>query len=436
MIPTKTALLAATLAAFLPAAVHAQAQALEAARGAGAVQAAGTARTQAAADAATADPATPAGEAAGGIDLSQPGTRVEGTVVQLDGGATPDAYTVQKGDTLWDLSARFLDSPWYWPKLWSYNPQIENPHWIYPGNVIHFAPAGAGAPVRAEPLAAGESPEAPRELDDLSRGTLDGSDVDRDAVAVVGPYSAGRARPRGPTLQRNSFVSATRLEESAKVVASAEAKMILTTGDKIYARFPAGREPTVGQSFSIYRTEDRLRHPISGKTVGWKTVVLGTARVTAVDPATATTLSITYVNDGVERGDLLGPVSEQARKPLFIRPNRGQVDGYIIGVQPAIVTGAAEYNVVYLDKGKVDGVEVGNTFEVVRSGDPLNAPVDRPLNDPRLPREVIGNLVVFDAQEEASSAFVRRSIGELLVGDHVEMRPVPAPAPAPARQGG
>jgi hypothetical protein len=190
----------------------------------------------------------------------------------------------------------------------------------------------------------------------------------------------------------------------------------------------------VGQSFSIFRTEERLRHPIRGGTVGWKTVVLGTARVTAVDPATATSLVITYVNDGVERGDLLGPIGEEARKPLYVRPNRGEVDGFIIGVQPAIVTGAAEYNVVYLDKGKADGVEVGNTFEVVRSGDPYQAPVDRPMNDPRLPREVIGSLVVFDAQDQASSAFVRRSIAELLVGDHVEMRR--APPPAPARQGG
>ena len=70
---------------------------------------------------------------------------------------------------------------------------------------------------------------------------------------------------------------------------------------------------------------------------------------------------------------------------------------------------------------------------MVRSGDPYKEPIDRPLNDPRLPREVIGNVVVFDAQDQASSAYVRRSISELLVGDHVEMRP--APAPAPAKQG-
>ena len=127
---------------------------------------------------------------------------------------------------------------------------------------------------------------------------------------------------------------------------------------------------------------------------------------------------------------LIGPSVEQARRPLFVRPNRSSLDAFIIGVQPAIVTGAAEFNVVYLDKGKADGVDVGNTFEVVRAGDPLYEPIDRPLNTPGLPREVIGHVVVFDAQERASTAYVKRSISELLVGDHVEMRPSTDATPA------
>jgi hypothetical protein len=199
--------------------------------------------------------------------------------------------------------------------------------------------------------------------------------------------------------------------------------MILTTGDRIYGRFQDPSAVAVGQKFSVYRTEGPIVHPVTNRTFGWKTVILGTARVTAVEPGKAASLVITYVNDGIERGDLIGPSVEQALKPLFVRPNRSALDGYIIGVQPAIVTGAAEFNVVYLDRGKADGVEVGNTFEVVRSGDPFKEPIDRPLNTPGLPREVIGHVVVFDAQEKASSAYVRRSILELLVGDHVEMRP-------------
>jgi len=217
-------------------------------------------------------------------------------------------------------------------------------------------------------------------------------------------------------------------------VAAFEEKMILVTGDRIYARFKDPAAVKVGDKFSIYRTEGRLVHPVSDRSVGWKTVILASARVTAVEPGKAASLVITYVNDGVERGDLVAPGTEQVRRPLFTRPNRSSLDGYVIGVQPSIVTGAAEFNVVYLDKGKADGVDVGNTFEVVRSGDPYLEPIDRPLNNPRLPREVVGHLVVFDAQDKASSAYVRRSITEVLVGDQVEMRP--SAEPTPVKKGG
>jgi hypothetical protein len=378
---------------------------------------------------------TPAAERLEGVEVpapAQPGGRGSVDVVQ-------ETYVVQRGDTLWDLSTRFLDSPWYWPKLWSYNPQIENPHWIYPGNEIRLAPAGVAAPARVEPVAIGEvagEVAAPREIEDLTRGNIDRAEMldDEDTVAVVGPYTVGGARPKGPAVQRNSFVTPGQLEASGKVVAAFEEKEILVTGDKIYGRFADPASVKVGQKFSLYRTEGRIVHPVTNRQWGYKTVVLGTARVVAVDPAKAATLIITSVNDGVERGDLIGPSADDAKKPLFVRPNRTSLDGYVIGVQPAIVTGAAEFNVVYLDKGKADGVEVGNTFEVIRSGDPAYELPDRPMNNPNLPREVIGNLVVFDAQERASSAFVRRSLLEVLVGDHVEMRPVSDGTPV--KQGG
>jgi hypothetical protein len=372
------------------------------------------------------------------VDLNRAAARLEGEPVgvispdvparALPGGPAPEAYTVKRGDTLWDLSSRFLDSPWYWPKLWSYNPEIANPNWIYPGNPIRFYAGGEQAPVRVGPaaVATGYEPvKAPRELEDLSRGTIDKAEVldEEDAVAVVGPYRVGRPRGSGPTVQRNSFVTARQLEDAGKIIAAFEEKMFLTDGDKIYARFRDPAQAKVGQKFSVYRTEGPLLHPMSGKPFGYKTLILGTARVTAVDPAKATTLVVTYVNDGIERGDYLGPATDLALKPIFVRPNRGAVDGIVVGVQPAILTGAAEFNVVYLDRGRAEGVEAGNTFSVVRSGDPYFEPIDRPLNDPRLPREVIGNLVVFDAQEHASSAYVQRSILEILVGDRVEMRP-------------
>jgi len=447
----------AALLAALPGAALAQANALDQARGAAQTQQAGVQREQKLIDPAFSEPAAQPSDAAraapagGTVDLTKAAEQLEGAAVEDEvapgappPGGAPDTYTVKKGDTLWDLSGRYLNSPWYWPKLWSYNPEIANPHWIYPGNVLRFYQAGEQAPARVEPApapvaeaGAAEDYQAPKELDDLSRGSLQKAEVldQEDAVMVVGPYKVAPAKPKGPSVQRNSFVTPKQLEEAGTIVAAFEAKLILATGDKIYGRFRDPTQVKVGQKFSIYRTDGSITHPVTKATFGYKTVILGTAQVTAVDPGTAATLVITYVNDGVERGDLLGPPAEQARKPIFFRPNHAAVEGYVIGVQPSIITGAAEFNVVYIDKGRADGVEVGNTFVVVRSGDPLAEPIDRPLNTPGLPREVIGDVVVFDSQERASSAYVRRSLAELLVGDHVEMRPE-SHAGSAGKQGG
>ncbi len=422
----------------LPSLALSQSNALDRARGVQAVQDTGVARTTGIIDGAQAVPA-PA-RTPGTVNLNAAADRLEGGVsveaAPLPAGREPGSenYVIQRGDTLWDLSGKFLDSPWYWPKLWSYNPQIENPHWIYPGNPLRLAPAGTEAPARIEMVASDAVP--PREVDDLSRGSLDRAQMldEEDTVTVGGLYKIGGIRPRGPAVLRNSFVTTGQLDASGSVVAAFEEKMILTTGDRIYGRFKDPGSVKVGQKFSVYRTEGPIIHPVTHRQFGWTTVILGTARVTAVEPGKAASLVITYVNDGIERGDLIGPSVDLAQRPLFVRPNRASLDAFIIGLQPTIVTGAAEFSVVYLDKGTADGVDVGNTFEVVRSGDPLLAAIDRPLNDPALPREVIGRVVVFDAQERASSAYVRRAIAELLVGDHVEMRP--SAEAAPVKQGG
>jgi hypothetical protein len=434
----------AVLLTALPAIAFSQANALDQARGAGAVQQAGVDRTTKVIDAGLAEPKpTPAPSV---VNLNQAADRLEGVAVEPaqppgargPGDARPESYVIQRGDTLWDLSGRYLDSPWYWPKLWSYNPQIENPHWIYPGNPLRLSPAGAEAPARIEVASAATAADfvPPKEIEDLTRGNIDRAQMldDEDTVTVGGPYKIGGMRPKGPAVQRNSFVTANQLDASGTVIAAFEEKMILSTGDRIYGRFKDAGSVKVGQTFSVYRTEGPIIHPVTNRQFGWKTVILGTAKVTAVEPGKAASLVITYVNDGIERGDHMGPSVEQARRPLFVRPNRSSLDAFVIAVQPAILTGAAEFNVVYLDKGKADGVDVGNTFEVIRAGDPLFGPIDRPLNTPGLPREVIGHVVVFDAQERASSAFVRRSVTEVLVGDHVEMRP--APDAGPAKQGG
>lgn len=341
----------------------------------------------------------------------------------------PDTYTVRPGDTLWDLSGRFLNNPWYWPKVWSYNPEITNPHWIDPGQLLRFYPSAEEAPVRVEPVeglvAEGPEPEpeAPRELEDFSRGDLAAPSelLDDDAVAVSGPYRIGYVPPRATTARHETFVTKRELEESGEIVAAFEDKLMLSTTDQAYARFKRSVNVQKGEAYVIYRTERAIRHPVTGSIFGYQTVVIGAGRVTAVEDK-AVKLLITQTFEPIERGALLGPWSERFVKQVARRANAAALTGRIIGASQEILTQLGEHHVVFLDKGKDDGVQEGNLFKVVRAGDPYGGPMAHAKWDDRLPKEDVGDLLVIDVKDHASTALVTRSLVELYVGDRIEMR--------------
>jgi hypothetical protein len=347
-----------------------------------------------------------------------------------------DAYTVKPGDTLWDLSGRFLNNPWYWPKVWSFNPEIPNPHFIYPGSVVRLHPGGEEGPARMEQVAGtSDDPEAPRELDDFTRADMKKPQEfgEGDEVAVVGPYKIGYVAPKGIYARRDSFVTPRELQESGKIFASFEEKLLLSLHDRAYVRFADKAKVKPGESYEIYKTERPVRHPVTGELFGYQTTIIGGAKVVAVDDK-AVTMDISHAYEPIERGALVGLRMDKMVKQVQKRPNQRQMDGFIIAAQQEIISEIGEHHVVFLDKGRADGVEEGNTFTVVRSGDPYGREMNEIMRDPRLPKEDVGTLLVVDAQQTSSAALVMRSFRELYVGDKVEMR---SSAPAsPARPGG
>jgi hypothetical protein len=330
------------------------------------------------------------------------------------GGPAPETYTVQRGDTLWDLSARFLDSPWYWPRLWSYNPQIENPHWIYPGNVVRFYPGGDGKPPRIEVVGGAD------QTADAQRA----SGGDGDDVTVGGPYRIGFVRARGVRVRRDSFVTPRQAEESGVITAAFEEKLLLSIYDRAYARFPDGSGAKPGATYLLYTKQREVRHPVTGELFGFRSTIVGAARVVSVDGPVAT-VEITRAFDPIERGTLLGPWNEAVVRKVAERANARALSGFIIAAQQDLVSEIGEHHVVFVDKGRADGVEEGNVFTVVRSGDPYGQHRVDILSDSRsgeLPAEDVGSLMVIDAQQTSSAALVVRSLRELFVGDRVEMR--------------
>jgi hypothetical protein len=431
------------LAILIPATASAQFGALDAARGAAQKTDAANADLQRKADAAAAGgqdapaqaPAAPSGPAG----RPRPaGGRAEGSASAADRGLTtvtpPDAYTIRPGDTLWDLSGRFLNNPWYWPKVWSFNPEITNPHWIEPGNVLKFYPAAEEAPARIEPaepkgivVAADQTDEPaiapPRELEDFSRADMKApaSIEEQEEVNVAGPYKIGWVAPKTILSRRETFVTPREVEESGSLVGAFEEKRLLATTDRAYARFKNAADAVPGETYVVYRTERQIRHPVTGDLVGYQSKIVGTAKAVAVSDK-AVTVIIGRCSEPIERGDLLGPWTEKLLRPVSQRPNGRDVDGHIVGAQVDILTQLGEQHVVFVDKGKNDGVEEGNVFRVVRSGDLLNLDRGAIPNDAHFPKEVVGNLLVVDVKDTTSTALITRSLRELAIGDRVEMR--------------
>jgi hypothetical protein len=354
-----------------------------------------------------------------------------------DAGTAPDTYTVRPGDTLWDLAGRFLKNPWYWPKVWSYNPQIDNPHWIYPGNLVRFFAGGEEGPARVEPIKQDdESITSPHEMEDFSKADMKAPvPADDDTVSVVGPYRIGYTQPKGLRSRRASFVTKRELDESGLISAAFEEKLMLSTHDKAYARFRTTTPVKPGEQYVIYRTEGSVVHPITGALFGYMTAIIGTGRVTAID-SNAATLIIADTYEPIERGALLGPWNERLKGQVVRRPNQREMDGYIIAVPRDDLTEIGEHHMVFLDRGQQDGVQEGNVFTVVRSGDPYRIEPNLAQRDPNLPKEDVGTLLVVDVKEHACVALVTRSMRELYMGDRVEMRLSAGPALRTAGSGG
>lgn len=326
--------------------------------------------------------------------------------------APTTTHTVERGDTLWDLSQRYLGSPWYWPKVWSYNPEIANPHWIYPGSVVRFAQGGEERPTQVE---IGEGPDEP----------MPGwaGDDDQDRVTVAGRI--GYAARRGVYLQATGFVTPEEIEASGRIVGSFAETEMLSFPNQPYAEFKSAGAVRSGEAIVVFRKGEPVVHPISGKAVGYLTTIVGAARVVKLHKSGMVSLSIDRQFDEIRRGDLLGPVGESLIRSVAQRPNERDIPGaFIVAGTTTFLSTFGEHSIVIIDKGSEDGVRVGNTFVVTRQHDGAGFAqmLDPRIVDERFPVEVVGRCMAFEVRARASTCLVTQSIRELVRGDKCEMR--------------
>ena len=270
----------------------------------------------------------------------------------------PEKYTVVKGDTLWDISARFLEQPWRWPEIWDVNPQIADPHWIYPGDIISLSYKD-GKPVLN--VQHGQGQVVSGRNVKLSPTIRSSENV--EAIPTI-PIDAIQQ-----FLERPLVLEDDEMDQWPYVVSSYDEHLISTTGNTIYVRGIPEDDNT--KRYSIYRKGKPYINPKKSEgekdeILGYEAVYIGDAMLEkSGDPASAV---VTVVDREVLNGDRLIPQSDEDVSTEFIpRSTSSEVAGNILSVVDG-VSQIGQYQIIVLNLGKEQGIEPGNVLGIYQSG--------------------------------------------------------------------
>ncbi|MCC6208328.1 MAG: LysM peptidoglycan-binding domain-containing protein [Gammaproteobacteria bacterium] len=320
----------------------------------------------------------------------------------------PDDYVVVKGDTLWDISSRFLQDPWLWPEIWQINPAIQNPHLIYPGDIIHLQYVD-GKPVLT--IQRGEQ-HAGLPTVKLSPGARFSSLETAIPTIPVDAIKQFLLHPR--------IVSDKELETSPYIVATAEDHLISGSGDKVYVR---GLDPDTDEhSYNIVRKGKIYRDPADSKRIlGIEAINVADADLTATgDPST---LVIRRANREVLKGDRLLPqLDEEPDQHFTPHAPQDRVEGQIISVLDG-VSRIGRLQTVVINRGKADGLERGHVLAVYRTGEEVQdtiGDVKRADRMVKLPNERAGTLMIVRLFDNISYALVMEATRDLRILDTIE----------------
>ncbi len=353
----------------------------------------------------------------------------------------PDQYTVVKGDTLWGISGRFLKDPWKWPQIWQMNrDEIKDPHWIYPGDVIHLDRSGAypqlsltsGGPAAA---AANVVKVEPRVRIEPLR-----SAIPSIPGTVIGPF-----------LSQPLVVEEDGLDQAPRIVATQEGRVAVSAGETAYAdRIGAD----AGVNWQVFHPGVALHDPETGEILGYEAKYLGDARVRRF--GNPTTLTIVKSTQEITPGDRLVPARETTFPNYIPHAPDKLIEGAIMSVEGGVAE-IGQYQIVTINRGSRDGLEVGHVLASYHRGaviggnghdtgpsiagdwmkgvevtpvyvvpepkvdDPAHAKSGATLRDGKikLPDERNGLLFVFRVFHKLSYAMVMKATQPIYVGDIV-----------------
>jgi hypothetical protein len=348
----------------------------------------------------------------GSAVISESGDKIRGLT-------PPSIHLVKRGDNLWDLCDTYYGNPWQWPRIWSYNPQIENPHWIYPGDQVRMQPAdGRGGPMIAR----------------QGKGAGFGG-------KGAGLGKGGRDRlARGTVVLRDQgFIGDPESDVWGEVAGANEEQMLLAEGNNVYVILKPGKTPKVGDELTIFRTVRQPEAvPGARKPPGQLVAVLGTVKIQSVDTSkNVARAAITESLDVIERGARIGPVRRKFPVVSPLPAEKNVTARVLTSLYPLVFM--AQNQVIFLDRGSEDGLKPGNRLVVMRRGDtwrstltarmtadrmrtdvPENGQVERtplPGENKSFPAEAVAELRVLTTERYSSLAIVTTSKRELVPGD-------------------
>ncbi|MGB8223741.1 MAG: LysM peptidoglycan-binding domain-containing protein [Polyangiales bacterium] len=311
----------------------------------------------------------------------------------------PQTHTVKEGDTLWDITQTYYGDPYMWPRVWSYNPEITNPHWIYPDSKVRIRP-GDDQVIKTSP-----------------RG-----------------FARTKARPKGDQsvfMSEYGFLDKDALAEAGYIISANEEHMLLADTDQVYVRFNKGFEPEIGRHYTVFRTIEEYEREASEK--GTLVRIQGELLLQDYDVERQVgRAEVVNTLDAIERGFRLAPFERKFYWVDVVPADHSLHATVVASLYPRKLP--SNDQIVFVDAGAEQGVVLGNRFYIVRQGDEwrrssegsigreVETSVPLPKEPEHYPWEVVAIGRAVNVQPQTTAILLERSTRTVRMGDHAELR--------------
>jgi LysM repeat protein len=302
-------------------------------------------------------------------------------------------YTIKKGDTLWGLSQRFIEDPYYWPNVWANNPDITNPHLIFPGQKIRILDG------RLEIIPA--YPEA---------NQVEPAD---ETVAALPQEEIVMFKSTG---SGEGFILTTE-DSLGTLVDSVDNRVLLTEDDLVFLKMKNIGNVKVGDTYSLFARSENIQHPVSQKSIGTMMYNLGNLQVTEIKGETVVAKIGTVFREVIRGAEVFEYVPQ--RKELVLQRAATAHEGYVVASHENKY-GQSANDIIFIDLGNENNLASGNLFYISRPRQ-VSDKILKQAGDLDLPDEVLGAGVIIEVKNKTASALIIKSVNAMFVGDKVTM---------------